>query len=104
MENLRLSSISGAATACHALRSGVGVGLWGGDSARNFYWGSYNAWPMGPTETRMIPNYAFGIGPGCNSLDVLRLPDGQGCSKEHVLRAVGQHVALLKVEDGDVKV
>ena len=48
--------------------------------------------------------HAFGLGFTTDSLDVLELPDSDGSGKEHVLHAVGQHVALLRVEDGEMKV
>lgn len=48
--------------------------------------------------------HAFGIGASCDNLHLLGLPDEHGSCKEHVLHSVGQHIALLRVEDGEMKV
>ena len=52
---------------------------------------------------RLTPVHAFGIS-SCPSLDVLGLPDDQGTSKEHIVHVAGQHIALLRIEDGEMKV
>ena len=68
-------------------------------------------------ETRALPlsvgmkdalhlavRHAFGIGSSCASLHLLGLPDEHGSCKEHVIHTVGQHLALLRMDDGEMKV
>ena len=52
----------------------------------------------------LAARHAFGIGSSCASLHLLGLPDEHGSCKEHVLHTVGQHLALLRMDDGEMKV
>jgi len=59
---------------------------------------------METRSRRLVALSALGLSSTCDNLDVLELPDDGGSNKEHVLHAVGQHIALLSVEDGELKV
>ena len=55
-------------------------------------------------DLALTAKHAFGHGPSCNHVDIITIPDEHGGTKEHILHPVGQHVALSRIEDGEMKV